>query len=162
MIARAITAGVPFSWFTADEIYGQAKYLQAWLEEQDVSYVMAIRCSDTLTMPKGERRADALIAAVRSRSWQTISAGAGRTVRGSTTGPGSRSGPAGSAAAATGFWPAVPFLIRMRSPITPATGPAAPVPPTWPGSRAADGTSRWSFRNWQKGRCGPSGVVGST
>ena len=58
MIARAVAAGVPFAWFTADEAYGQAKWLQAWLEDQDIWYVMAIRCSDTLTMPEGERRAD--------------------------------------------------------------------------------------------------------
>ena len=77
MIGRAIAAGVPFAWFTADETYGQAKWLQAWLEEHDVSYVMAIRCSDTLTMPDGERRADGLIAAVPPRSWRKISAGAG-------------------------------------------------------------------------------------
>jgi len=38
---------------------------------------MAIRCSDTLTTPAGEQRADDLIAAVPARSWQTISAGAG-------------------------------------------------------------------------------------
>jgi hypothetical protein len=37
----------------------------------------AIRCSDTVTMPGGERRADALIAAAPSRGWQRISAGAG-------------------------------------------------------------------------------------
>jgi SRSO17 transposase len=77
MIARAVAAGVPFAWFTADETYGQAKWLQAWLEDQDIWYVMAIRCSDTLTMPEGERRADDLIAAVPARSWQKISAGAG-------------------------------------------------------------------------------------
>jgi len=77
MIAGAIAAGVPFAWFTADETYGQAKWLQAWLEGRDVSYVMAIRCSDTLTMAEGERRADALIAAVPARAWQKISAGAG-------------------------------------------------------------------------------------
>jgi SRSO17 transposase len=77
MIARAIAARVPFAWFTADEIYGQAKYLQAWLEDQDVSYVMAIRCSDTLTTPAGEQRAGALIAARPQRAWQKISAGAG-------------------------------------------------------------------------------------
>ena len=77
MVARAVAAGVPFAWFTADETYGQAKWLQAWLEEHDIWYVMAIRCSDTLTMPDGERRADALIAALPSRSWQKISAGAG-------------------------------------------------------------------------------------
>ena len=85
MIARAIAAGVPFAWFTADETYGQAKWLRAWLEERDIGYVMAVRCSDTVTMPEGERRAGALIAAVPSRSWQRISAGPGRTARGSTT-----------------------------------------------------------------------------
>ena len=77
MIARAIAAGVPFAWFTADEVYGQAKWLQAWLEDQDVSYVMAIRRSDTVTMPAGEQRADDLIAAAPARAWQQISAGAG-------------------------------------------------------------------------------------
>ena len=77
MICRAIAAGVPFAWFTADETYGQAKYLQAWLEDQDVWYVMAVRCSDTLTTPEGEQRADALIAAAPLRAWQRISAGAG-------------------------------------------------------------------------------------
>ena len=77
MISRAIAAGVPFAWFTADETYGQAKWLQAWLEEHGVSYVMAIRRSDTLTMAAGERRADTLIAELGPRSWQKISAGAG-------------------------------------------------------------------------------------
>jgi SRSO17 transposase len=77
MITRALEAGVPFAWFTADEAYGQAKWLHAWLEEHDVSYVMAIRRSDTLTTADGERRADALIAALSPRSWQKISAGAG-------------------------------------------------------------------------------------
>ena len=77
MISRAIEARVPFSWFTADEVYGQAKYLQAWLEEQDVFYVLAIRRSDTLTTPAGEQRADALIAAAPARSWQKISVGPG-------------------------------------------------------------------------------------
>jgi hypothetical protein len=82
MIDRAAAAGVPFAWFTADETYGQAKWLQAWLEERDVWYVMAIRRSDMLTMPEGERRADALIAALPSRSWQRISAGAGAGAHG--------------------------------------------------------------------------------
>ena len=55
MIARAVAAGVPFAWVTADEAYGQAKWLQAWLEGQDIWYVMAVRCSDTVTMPEGGR-----------------------------------------------------------------------------------------------------------
>ena len=77
MIARAIAANVPFSWFTADEVYGQAKWLQAWLEEHNVSYVLAVRRSDTLTTSAGEQRADALITALAPQAWQRISAGAG-------------------------------------------------------------------------------------
>ncbi len=77
MVQRAIDAGVPFAWFTADEVYGQAKYLHAWLEERDVSYVLAIKRCDTLTTAEGEQRAAALIAAVPSRAWQRLSAGAG-------------------------------------------------------------------------------------
>lgn len=40
----------------------------------DVPYVMAIRCSDTLTTDAGEQRADAQIAALAARFWQRISA----------------------------------------------------------------------------------------
>jgi SRSO17 transposase len=77
MLSRAIAAGVPFAWFTADEVYGQAKYLRRWLEERDVAYVMAIRRSDTFPVSGAEQRADALIAALGARSWQRLSAGAG-------------------------------------------------------------------------------------
>jgi SRSO17 transposase len=77
MLARAIGAGVPFAWFTADEVYGQAKYLHAWLEDRDVSYVLAIKRNDTLTVTGGEKRADALIAALPARAWQQLSVGAG-------------------------------------------------------------------------------------
>jgi SRSO17 transposase len=77
MLARAIAAGVPFAWFTADEVYGQAKYLRRWLEERDVAYVMAIRRSDTFPAGGSERRADALTAVLAPQSWQRLSAGAG-------------------------------------------------------------------------------------
>jgi SRSO17 transposase len=78
MIARAIGAGVPFRWFTADEAYGQVKYLRAWLEDQDVLYVLATKRNDTLGTPAGrEERADALVAALPARAWRRLSAGAG-------------------------------------------------------------------------------------
>jgi hypothetical protein len=131
------------------------KWLRAWLEERDIFYMMAIRCSDTLTTPAGERRADELIAAVPPRAWQTISAGPGRTARASTTGHGSRCGPAGSAAAGTGCWPAARSATSGRSPITPATGPAGPAPPTWPGPRAAGGTSKMHPAGQRRGRARP-------
>jgi SRSO17 transposase len=78
MIASAIGAGVPFRWFTADEAYGQAKYLRVWLEDQDVFHVVATRCNDTLiTTDGGEQRADALVAALPARAWRRLSVGAG-------------------------------------------------------------------------------------
>jgi SRSO17 transposase len=77
MVERVIEAGVPFAWFTADEVYGQAKYLRRWLEERDVAYVMAIRRTDTFPVSGSEQRAGALTAALSGRSWQRLSAGAG-------------------------------------------------------------------------------------
>ena len=72
MISRAIDAGVPIAWFTADKAYGRAKYLQTWLEDQDVSYVMAIRCSDTPTMKNGSSkpRGEAGLDHYQVRSWR--------------------------------------------------------------------------------------------
>ncbi len=78
MLQRAIDAGVPFAWFTADEAFGQVKYLRVWLEDRDVFHVVATKCNDTLiTADGGEQRADALIAALPPRAWQRLSAGAG-------------------------------------------------------------------------------------
>ncbi|MGY1984554.1 IS701 family transposase [Nocardia gipuzkoensis] len=78
MIERALTARVPFRWFTADEAYGQVKYLRVWLEQHDVFHVLATRRNDTLiTTDWGQARADDLVAALPARSWQRISAGAG-------------------------------------------------------------------------------------
>jgi SRSO17 transposase len=78
MLQRAIAAGVPFTWFTADEIYGQNPGLRTWLEEQDVSYVMATRCDDEI--PSGlftATRIDALIGKVRAGAWTRMSCGDG-------------------------------------------------------------------------------------
>jgi SRSO17 transposase len=57
MIARALAAGVPFAWFTADEVDGQAKYLRTWLEEHGVPHVTAIRRTDTFPTATGEQQA---------------------------------------------------------------------------------------------------------
>jgi SRSO17 transposase len=78
MLARAMDAGVPFGWVTADEAYGQAKYLRSWLEERDAAYVVATRCSDTvITITGADHRVDELVAALPSRAWRRVSAGAG-------------------------------------------------------------------------------------
>jgi SRSO17 transposase len=78
MIERAVAAGVPFGWFTADEAYGQNPGLRGWLEEQDIAYVMATRCDDEV--PAGLHtmaRVDQLIARVRAGAWRRMSGGDG-------------------------------------------------------------------------------------
>ncbi|MFJ9382122.1 IS701 family transposase, partial [Streptomyces sp. NPDC101455] len=42
MINRAVAAGVPFSWFVADEEFGQNRILRGYLEAEGVSYCMAV------------------------------------------------------------------------------------------------------------------------
>ncbi|CAG7633806.1 hypothetical protein E143388_07538 [Rhodococcus opacus] len=78
MIERALEAKVPFSWLTADEAYGQVKYLRVWLEERDIFYVLATRLGGDVFTPDGRTgRADQMIAAVPPKQWRRIFAGDG-------------------------------------------------------------------------------------
>ncbi len=73
MIGRAVDAGIPFSWVTADEVYGGNPGLRAWLEEQEIPYVMAVKCSEMIPTAAGGKRADALAALVPGGGWQRLS-----------------------------------------------------------------------------------------
>jgi len=78
MLRRAIDAGVPFAWVTADEAYGQAKHLRVWLEERRIAHVLAVKVNDTVTTSCGEQaRVDDLIAALPRQAWKRISGGQG-------------------------------------------------------------------------------------
>jgi SRSO17 transposase len=78
LLARAFGAQVPFGWITADEAYGQVKYLRVWLEEHDAAYVLATRRNDTLITTGGKQAiAEDLIAALPARAWRRLSVGAG-------------------------------------------------------------------------------------
>jgi SRSO17 transposase len=77
MLERAVAAGVPFAWFTADEAYGQNPGLRDWLEEQRISYVMAVPVSEPCATSAGKIRADALAARVPAGGWQVLSCGDG-------------------------------------------------------------------------------------
>jgi SRSO17 transposase len=77
MLARARDAGAVFGWFTADEAYGDNPGLRAYLEDQDINYVMAISCDQRFSTPTGRIRADELAALAPQRGWQRLSAGAG-------------------------------------------------------------------------------------
>jgi SRSO17 transposase len=77
MIERAIAAGIPFRWVAADEAYGDNGPLRAFLEEQQVSYVLAVSRDHVITTPAGRRRADVLAGKLPKGSWQRLSCGNG-------------------------------------------------------------------------------------
>src|SRR5215208_4562776 len=78
MLSRALEAGVPAGWLTADEVYGQDKRLRVWCEQRGLPYVLATRSTDTVaTVDWRQRRVRALIAELPDEAWQRHSAGAG-------------------------------------------------------------------------------------
>jgi len=78
MLTRALDAGVPAGWLTADEVYGQDKRLRVWCEQHGLPYVLATRSNDTVaTIDWRQRRVRALIAELPESAWQRCSAGAG-------------------------------------------------------------------------------------
>ena len=78
MIERAVTAGIPFGWVTADEAYGDNGPLRSYLEGRGIAYVLAVACAHVLATPAGRHRADALAARLPKRAWHKITIAAGR------------------------------------------------------------------------------------
>jgi SRSO17 transposase len=74
MIERAVSAGIPFSWVTADEAYGDNGPLRTFLEQEGIAYVLAVARDHLVATPTGPRRADTLAAA---GAWHQVSGGNG-------------------------------------------------------------------------------------
>src|SRR5436305_4227489 len=78
MLARALGAGVPAAWVTADSVYGDVKYLRVWLEARPIGYVLAVSRKDTVAGPDWrQRRIAAYLDAPPADGWERLSAGAG-------------------------------------------------------------------------------------
>lgn len=78
MLERALDAGVPFGWVTADEAYGQVGKLRLWLESKGVAHVLAVPKSQmVISMELRRRRAHAVIAELDASAWQHLSCGDG-------------------------------------------------------------------------------------
>jgi SRSO17 transposase len=78
MIARAVAAGVPFGWVTADEAYGQVGRLRMWLEEHNLAHVLAVPKSQmVISMDLRQRRARAVIDELDEADWRRLSCGDG-------------------------------------------------------------------------------------
>jgi SRSO17 transposase len=81
MLERALDAGVPAAWVTADEVYGGSPTLRQWLEGRGLWHVLAVKCTELLAVdgPQGPVRtsAEQLAAAVPAEQWIACSAGHG-------------------------------------------------------------------------------------
>jgi SRSO17 transposase len=79
MITRALDAGVPAAWVTADEAYGGDQALRKDLQTRGIGYVLAVAKSHHVVLATaGDVRADTVVAdLLPSRAWQRLSAGAG-------------------------------------------------------------------------------------
>ena len=77
MIIRALDAGTPAGWVTADEVYGQDPVLRSELARRGLGYVLAVARSHHVTTAIGPRPAIELARRLPARAWQRISAGPG-------------------------------------------------------------------------------------
>ncbi len=78
MLERALGAGVPAAWVTADSVYGEVKYLRVWLEARPIGYVLAVSGKDTVVGPDWrQRRIGTYLADPPAAGWARVSAGAG-------------------------------------------------------------------------------------
>jgi SRSO17 transposase len=77
MLARALDAGVPAGWATADEAYGKDYKFRTWLEHRRISYVVAVACNQTIPATAGTSRADVLAAQAPHDAWKRLSCGEG-------------------------------------------------------------------------------------
>jgi SRSO17 transposase len=81
LIARAIAAGVPFSWALGDEVYGSDRRLRLFLEAHERPFVLAVRRNEkvwaVLGGHFGQHTTADLTAALPATAWQCLSAGPG-------------------------------------------------------------------------------------
>jgi SRSO17 transposase len=81
MLERALDAGVPAAWVTADEVYGGHRRLRIWLEERGQPFVLAVKASEPLFyfgIPgRSQPQAATIAAALPPDAWHVLSAGAG-------------------------------------------------------------------------------------
>jgi SRSO17 transposase len=78
MLERALVAGVPAAWVTADSVYGDVKYLRVWLEARPIGYVLAVSGKDTVREGGWrQRRISEYLADPPTEGWERLSAGDG-------------------------------------------------------------------------------------
>ena len=77
MIDRAVAAGVPAKWVTADAVYGSDYHFRATAEGHGLGYVVGVRADFAVWSGFRQVRATALLAEVPADAWQRLSCGDG-------------------------------------------------------------------------------------
>ena len=78
MLTGAASAGVPFAWAAADEVYGRSSKLREACEKDNKGYVVAVPVNFTVTLPSGRRTTVAAVARlIPEAAWETRSCGPG-------------------------------------------------------------------------------------
>jgi SRSO17 transposase len=77
MLGRALDAGVPAAWVTADEAYGKDGKFRDWLEQRRIGYVVAVAANQAVRGDAGTSRADVLAAHAPGQAWKRRRCGNG-------------------------------------------------------------------------------------
>jgi SRSO17 transposase len=77
MLRRALRAGVPARWVTADEVYGSDSKFRRLVEDAGLSYVVAVTSAQRLFLGGAYDRADAFADELPADAWMRLSCGAG-------------------------------------------------------------------------------------
>src|SRR5262245_4353362 len=77
LIDRAMTAGMPAKWVTADAVYGADYHFRAAVETLGLGYVVRVRSDFAVWAGFRQVRAKALLAQVPAGAWHRLSCGAG-------------------------------------------------------------------------------------
>jgi len=77
MLRRAIKAGVPARWVTADEVYGSDYKFRRLIEDAGLFYVVAVTSAQRLFLGGSYGRADDFANDLPEASWHRLSCGAG-------------------------------------------------------------------------------------
>jgi SRSO17 transposase len=77
MIERAVGAGVPAAWVTADAVYGSDYGFRKALEDQGLGYVVGVRTDHAACVGLQQRRVRTLLAEVPATGWHRLSCGDG-------------------------------------------------------------------------------------
>ena len=78
MLERALDAGTPCGWVTADEVYGHDSKLRRYLEARGQAFVLAVASDQRLWWPDfQQQRVDRIAQGLPKRAWKRLSAGAG-------------------------------------------------------------------------------------